>query len=190
MPQELPCKIKRTSRKSPRHCEARRAVAIPWTMEQPPKKSTGLPRRFAPRNDGGKKHCRGDSRIARRCRRNCCVKSEGPTESHHVIARRAKPDVAIRIPSNALHCPSPSGGRKENGLPRRFAPRNDGGSGELVRIRQTWAVIGVHPAERSMPVPYIGVTKFCGVDCPTAGWKPNFPIQPTFHCAFSWFLIG
>ena len=51
----------------------------------------------------------------------------GPAESYHVIARRAKPDVAIRIPCGAKHRPFPCGGRKENGLPRRFAPRNDRG---------------------------------------------------------------
>ena len=93
MPQKLPCKIRRTSRKSPRHCE------------------------------------------------------------------EPQGDVAIRVPCGALHRPPPSGGRKENGLPRRFAPRNDSGGRGPVRIRQTWVVIGVHPAERSMPVLYIGATK-------------------------------
>ena len=41
-----------------------------------------------------------------------------------VIARAVRP-VAIRIPCGAKHRPPPNGGRKENGLPRRFAPRND-----------------------------------------------------------------
>ena len=93
MPQELPCIIRRTSRKLPRHCE----------------------------------------------------------EPHG--------DVAIRVPCGALHRPPPSGGRKENGLPRRFAPRNDSGGRGPGRIRQTWVGIGVHPAERAMPVLYIGATK-------------------------------
>ena len=30
-----------------------------------------------------------------------------------VIARRTKPDVAIRIPCNAKHCPSPIGAERE-----------------------------------------------------------------------------
>ena len=41
-----------------------------------------------------------------------------------VIARRAKPDAAIRILCGAKHRPVPPG-PEENGLPRRFAPRND-----------------------------------------------------------------
>ena len=33
-------------------------------------------------------------------------KSEGPAQNYHVIARRAKPDVAIRVPCGAKHRPS------------------------------------------------------------------------------------
>ena len=33
-------------------------------------------------------------------------KSEEPAQNYHVIARRAKPDVAIRIPCGAKHRPS------------------------------------------------------------------------------------
>jgi hypothetical protein len=45
----------------------------------------------------------------------------------HVIARRAKPDVAIRSPKCYVFDYSASNGARfrGNGLPRRFAPRND-----------------------------------------------------------------
>ena len=77
----------------------------------------------------------GNYRSARPCSNDCLCKSEEPAQSYHVIARRAKPDVAIRVPCGAKHRPSPRGGRKENGLPRRLsAPRNDRGRRWLVLL--------------------------------------------------------
>ena len=60
--------------------------------------------------------------------------------------------MAIRILSGAKHRPSPRGGRKENGLPRRLsAPRND-----VVNLAGPSDLGGwsSHMAGGSMPRPY------------------------------------
>ena len=41
------------------------------------------------------------------------IKQKDQLPSYHVIARRAKPDVAIRILSGAKHRPSPMGTERE-----------------------------------------------------------------------------
>ena len=57
---------------------------------------------------------RGDSRIARRPNgTNAGNKQKDQLPSYHVIARRAKPDAAIRILSGAKHRPSPMGTERE-----------------------------------------------------------------------------
>ena len=76
---------------------------------------------------------RGDSRIARSVSIITATNQKDQPPNFHVIARRAKPDVAIRI-SPAPLGPGGAMRRRGYGLPRRFAPRNDGGGRRLVLL--------------------------------------------------------
>ena len=49
----------------------------------------------------------------------------GPAKSYHVIARRAKPDVAIRILSGAKHRQPPHRGTERERIATPLRARND-----------------------------------------------------------------
>jgi len=86
-------------------------------------KRHGLPRRFAPRNDGtpGLPCClapRNDGTLA-------LPPSHKPANAHPA-ARHCERSAAIHVGAptqQASHC---AAAHKQRGLPRRFAPRNDG----------------------------------------------------------------
>ncbi len=80
------------------------------------------PRRPAVGTTGSASGIRGAMRASRPTRSFSVASRPAAGIPEFVIARRAKPDVAIRIP---LHRLSLKNVTEENGLPRRFAPRND-----------------------------------------------------------------
>ena len=92
---------------------------------------------------------RGDSRIAPSVSIITATNQKDQPPNFHVIARRAKPDVAIRI----FPVPEGPGGalrRRGYGLPRRFAPRNDRGKRGGRSFCLAPAVLGERHGGRSL----------------------------------------
>ena len=106
-------------------------------------------------------------------------KNDATSQNNHVIARseathprvaslalRAIHLLAIRNPCDAKHRPVPPRDRKENGLPRACGPRNDSGSGKVVRIRRGCG--GTFGAYRGTPGTAFPTGKNVGPPLP--GW--------------------